>query len=101
MSTAVMHDTLTERKLPMDARSYGEELRTTLVCVDSYDDGVLRGRFYNPYLLAGTTFLSLSQFLQEFEQALDHIDFPKAFTITRTFATPPNKPQPFPYHNAL
>lgn len=72
----------------MDAWSYGEELRTTLVCVDSYDDGVLRGRFYNPYLLAGTTFLSLSQFLQEFEQALDHIDFPKAFTITRTFATP-------------
>ncbi len=85
----------------MDVRSYGEELRTTLVCVDSYDDGVLRGRFYNPYLPTGTTFLSLSQFLQEFEQALDHIDFPKAFTITRTFANPPKQTATVPISQCL
>ena len=71
------------------ARTWGEEYRTTLVCVDSYENGVPQGRFYNPHMTSGKPFRSLTQFLQEMEQTLDAMDFPKAFTVTRTFAASP------------
>ncbi len=69
---------------------YGEEYRTTLVCVDSYQKGVPQGRFYNPYMEAEQTFQSLTQFLQSMERTLEMMDFPKAFTTTRTFAPLPD-----------
>jgi len=69
-------------------RAWGEEFRTTTVCIDSYEEGVLSGRFYNPYLTGGRAFKSLSQFLLEMEKAMDAMDFPKAFTETRIFAPP-------------
>ncbi len=72
----------------MAARAWGEEYRTTTVCIDSYENGVLSGRFYNPYLTNGRTFRSATQFLLEMEQALDEMDFPKAFSELRTFAPP-------------
>ena len=71
---------------------WGEEYRTTFVCVDSYDHGVLQGRFYNPYTGNSQSFESLSDFLFKTEQMLDEMEFPKAFTVTRTFASPPKKP---------
>ena len=37
----------------MQHRIRGNEYRTTVVCVDSYEKGVLAGRFYNPYLETG------------------------------------------------
>ena len=70
-------------------RIWGEEYRTTLICVDSYHNGILQGRFYNPHLNNGKAFHSLTHFLQEMEQTLNLMDFPKAFTATRTFAKPP------------
>ena len=71
---------------------WGEEYRTTFVCVDSYDHGVLQGRFYNSYTGNSQSFESLSDFLFKTEQMLDEMEFPKAFTVTRTFASPPKKP---------
>lgn len=71
---------------------WGEEYRTTFVCVDSYDHGVPQGRFYNPYTGNSQSFESLSDFLFKTEQMLDEMEFPKAFTVTRTFASPPKKP---------
>ena len=71
---------------------WGEEYRTTFVCVDSYDHGVLQGRFYNSYTGNSQSFESLSDFLFKTEQMLDEMEFPKAFTVTRTFAAPPKKP---------
>lgn len=73
----------------MTTRAWGAEYRTTTVCIDSYENGILAGRFYNPYLDGGKSFQSITQFLLEMEQALDAMDFPKAFTSTRTFAPPP------------
>lgn len=75
----------------MTTRAWGEEYRTTTVCIDSYENAVLRGRFYNPYLTGGQTFHSMTQFLLGMEQALDAMDFPKAYTATRTFAAPPEQ----------
>ena len=71
---------------------WGEEYRTTFVCVDSYEHGVLRGRFYNPYTGNGQSFESLTDFLVKTEQMLDEMEFPKAFTVTRTFTMPPKRP---------
>lgn len=73
----------------MTQKVWGEEYRTTLVCVDSYDKGVPRGRFVNPYMSEERSFTSLLQFLQEFDGTLESMDFPKAFQTTRTFATAP------------
>lgn len=82
-------------------RTWGEEYRTTTVCIDSYENAVLTGRMYNPYLKTGKAFQSGTQFLIEMEQLLDRMNFPASFTTTRTFAAlpeyetgPPAKPLP-------
>ena len=73
----------------MTTRAWGAEYRITTVCIDSYENGELKGRFYNPYLSGGHSFQSVTQFLLRMEQALDAMDFPKAFAATRTFSPPP------------
>lgn len=76
----------------MITRAWSEEYRTILICVDSYHEGILQGRFYNPFLDEGQSFQSLSQFITKMEQALDGMEFPKAYTTTRTFSPQPEKP---------
>ncbi|MBQ7859438.1 MAG: hypothetical protein IJ347_04835 [Faecalibacterium sp.] len=62
------------------------EAQKTLICVDSYTDGVLKGRICNPTRkMAG--FDSLSQFLVKMETLLDELQMPQAYTATRTFPT--------------
>ncbi len=73
-------------------RIWGEEYRTTIVCIDSWENDVPAGRFYNPYLPAGKSFVSLMQFLQEMEQVLDQMEFPKSFTAVREFSPVPPLP---------
>ncbi len=73
----------------MQNRIRGNEYRTTIVCIDSYENGVLAGRFYNPYLKDGETFQSLTQFLFKMEQTLDTMNLPQSFTAVRVFAEPP------------
>ena len=74
----------------MEHRIQGNEYRTTMVCIDSYDSGVLVGRFSNPYLKGCETFQSLTQFLQKMELTLDTMCLPQSFTTVRTFAAPPS-----------
>ena len=73
----------------MPKKLRNEEYRTTMVCIDSYQNGILSGRFFNPYLDSGQSFQSLTQFLQMMEKTLNHMALPSAFTATRTFAPPP------------
>lgn len=73
----------------MGINGFGEEHRTTLVCIDSYRQGVPQGRFFNPFMRAEQPFQSLTQFLQRMESTLETMDFPKAYTVTRTFAPLP------------
>ena len=68
----------------MQTRIRGNEYRTTIVCVDSYHNGILQGRFYNPYLKSGEGFQSLSQFLIKMEQTLDTMNLPQSFTAIRS-----------------
>lgn len=71
----------------MRKKELGEPYRTTLLCVDSYQDGVLAGRFYNPSHEQCHSFQSLTQFLVEMEQRLDAMAFPQSFAAIRTFSS--------------
>lgn len=75
----------------MKDRIRGNAYRTTIVCVDSYENGILVGRFYNPYLKGGETFQSLTQFLIKMEQTMDAMNLPQSFTAVRAFAQHPTR----------
>ena len=66
--------------------AWRNQCRTTTVCVDSYEEGVPQGRFYNPYQDQWIPFRSLTQLLKGMEQSLDEMAFPRAFNETRSFA---------------
>lgn len=67
-------------------RTWGEAYRNTMVCIDDYREGIPSGRFYNPYCKKGKSFRGIMEFLSEMENTLETMDFPKAFTVTRSFS---------------
>ena len=73
----------------MAGKAWGNEYRTTVVCIHSYENKNPCGYFHNPYLSEGRSFNSMTQFLTEMEQALNSMEFPQSFAATRTFAAPP------------
>jgi hypothetical protein len=77
----------------MQAKQWGNEYRTTTVCVDSYENQVLVGRFYNPYCPEGVRFHGVMNFLLKMEEMLDQMNFPQAFSDVRTFAKIPTMPK--------
>lgn len=62
------------------------ESRKITVCVDSYDLGVLKGRFYNSYHQKMEQFESLMQFLVAMEAVLEDQQTPQSYTTLRRFA---------------
>ncbi len=72
----------------MKNTKWGNEFRTTTICVDSYENSQLAGRLYNPHLKEGISFSNLMQFLKDMEILLDDMNFPQAFTSTRYFSNP-------------
>ncbi|MEG1988155.1 MAG: hypothetical protein RR035_03145 [Oscillibacter sp.] len=76
----------------MQSKQYGNEYRTTLVCVDSFAGSVLAGRMYNPAIPGGHRFISLMDFLIQMEALLDGMCFPQSFTAARSFS--PVDPSP-------
>ena len=75
----------------MPMKQWGNAYRTTVVCVDSYDEHVLRGRLYNPHLPEGTSFRSTMEFLLRMEDLLDDMRFPQSFSAVRSFGAPPER----------
>ena len=63
------------------------DIRTFLVYIDSYDHGVPKGQFYNPYKKETGLFSSLSQMILKLEQCLDEENIPQSFHKIRTFQT--------------
>lgn len=61
------------------------ENRKTAVCIDSYEDGIFRGRFYGP---GGEEqqFHSLSRFLVMMEEMLERKGEPQSDTSRRSFS---------------
>ena len=66
-------------------RPQADEYRNALVCIDSYEDGVLDGRLYHPQLHSGEQFHSAIHFLRKMERLLDAAKFPQAFSTPRAF----------------
>lgn len=58
--------------------------RSSILCVDTYQDGILRGRLYDP-LHNGEAFRSLSQFLLKMEAFLNQHRNPQSCTTPRRF----------------
>lgn len=75
---------------------WGNEYRTTVVCVDDYDRSVLAGRLYNPYLSEGKSFGSVMEFLRVMEELLNGMNFPQPFTTVRSFQKPQERGQAGP-----
>lgn len=82
----------------------GNEYRTTVVCVDSYENKTFVGRFYNPYR-DGVGFDSLTQFLLRMDDMLNEMRLPQSFTAVRAFhpaaAEPDSPPQEQPKEGKL
>ena len=86
----------------MEGRLYGNEFRTTMVCVDQYDEsGVLTGRLYNPYLTGGEQFRSLMEFIRKMEELLDGTRLPQAYAKPRSFAADHNAVPDMPPDSAV
>ena len=71
----------------MQERPRGNEFRTTVICIDSYNDCVPVGRFYNPNYTEGKAFTSLRHLLVQMEDMLDSMRFPQSFTAARAFGS--------------
>ena len=59
--------------------------RRITVCVDSYENGILKGRFYNGCQEMGR-FESLMQFLLGVETLLENQQMPQSYTALRKFS---------------
>ena len=61
------------------------ENRKITVCVDSYENGILKGRLHNGYREADS-FESLVQFLLVVEAMLEDQQIPQSYTVRRKFS---------------
>lgn len=80
----------------MVEKSHNDTYRTTLVCIDEYKDGIPKGRFYNSFLGQGRRFAGVMEFLYQMEDVLEAMEFPKAYTVTRSFSKKPPPSAAFP-----
>ena len=65
--------------------AWSDENRKLTVCVDSYEDGVLKGYILNAYQRIAV-FESLVQFLLEMEAILEDQQMPQSYTSLRRFS---------------
>ena len=74
----------------MQGRIRGDASRTTIICVDSYEQGVPVGCFFNcGQESESCSFQSLTQLLVGMEHILDSTNFPQSFTAVRSFSVMP------------
>ena len=64
---------------------YDNSYRTTLVCIDSYENKVLKGRIYNPSQPEGIAFTGAMDFLLRMENMINEANCPQAFASLRRF----------------
>lgn len=64
--------------------------KTLIVCVDSYADGVPKGRFYGAGCEGVKKFDSLMQLLVALDEGLDEANFPQSYLKMRRFTPKKN-----------
>ena len=78
----------------MEEKITANEYRTTIICVDSYDNGKISGRMYNPYMKGGECFDSLMNLLVSMDNLLDRMRLPQSFETKRSFVPMRSPPAP-------
>ena len=73
----------------MTAKMWGNEYRTTMICIDSYDKSVPVGRLYNQFCPEGFHFHGAIDLVKKMEAMLDQMNFPQSFSAVRSFAEKP------------
>jgi hypothetical protein len=66
------------------------EYRSSLICIDSYQNKALVGRLYNPYLDSCQNFDNVMQLLILCEELFDMMDYPQPFVQSRKFWVNPS-----------
>ncbi len=72
----------------MTGRAVENKYRNTVVCVDSYNEKVMKGRIYNPYFEGNIRFNGLMSFILAMEELLDEMKYPQAYEQRRSFEPP-------------
>lgn len=72
----------------MRDKQWGNEYRTTVICVDSFEGGLLSGRLCNPALEEGESFSGILELLHKMEALLNAMEFPQSYTAQRSFQPP-------------
>ena len=85
----------------MQTKLWRNEYRTTKVCIDSYENQILVGRFYNPCYQEGVSFCSVMDFLKKMENMLDQMNFPQSFSEMKTFSKTPTTMMSKPYEEKI
>lgn len=62
-----------------------EMYKTSVLCVDSYDNSVLTGRIVNPYLGTDIPFRSAMEFVKGAETLMQELRYPQTFSDNRRF----------------
>lgn len=70
----------------MPVQVYHDAYRTTMICIDSYDQQILKGRMYNAYWENGIEFVGVMDLLRKMEKMLEQINTPQAFSAKRSFS---------------
>lgn len=75
----------------MREKKWGNAYRTTVICIDSFSQGVLSGRLCNPALEDGKEdFCGVLELLRKVDAMLDGMEYPQSFTARRSFQPPEN-----------
>ena len=73
----------------MSAKMWENGYQTTMICVDSYNECVLEGRFYNQYCPDGISFHGAIDLLKKMETILNEHKAVQSFSTVRSFAEKP------------
>ena len=69
----------------LSATVFGNPNYLSIVCVDSYENGVMSGRIYNPCVNGGLQFCGVIEFLKKVESIMEETKFPQSFSENRVF----------------
>lgn len=73
----------------MFAKMWENGYQTTMICIDSYDERVPVGRFYNQYCPDGISFHGAIDLLKKIETILNENKAVQSFSAVRSFAEKP------------
>lgn len=81
----ILIPTTTQEVIALVQKLWSPGSRKTILCIDSYEEGILQGRFYGPDGSA-QSFPSLSRFLMLMEEILETTNEPQSDTLRRSFS---------------